>query len=164
MHIAHWSCIDHKGTCKNLWELQLIVLLHLLKLLSPSMLPTQPPPLPSFISWPVYSECKYVHYVTAVILYCICLLKCGVKWILISEHRLIVHNQLCARAALCQPVLSGELESQLRAAPPCTTWCPLPILWVTADLNDVTPSQIILQPQEMQNSWVFLFTLCFICC
>lgn len=40
-----------------------------------------------------------MHCVTAVSLYCVCLLKCGVKWILISQHRLTVYNQLCARVA-----------------------------------------------------------------
>lgn len=98
MHLAPWRYIDHNpGTfsCKNV-----LVPVHIYKLpVFPSSHLPHLPSLPRTISWPVYSECKCVHCVTAVSLYCVCLLKCGVKWILISEHRLTVYNQLCARVA-----------------------------------------------------------------
>lgn len=149
---------------ENLWELQLPCTSPCIPVITvPCPLPA--PSLPSSISWPVYSECKCVHCVTAVILYCICLLKCGVKWILISEHRLIVHNQLCARVASSASLLfqdSWKLVSKQLLHTHNSASC---LFYEINQIWTVLPiARQYYSLECIQNMGVFIFTLWFICC
>lgn len=149
------------------WDIQLqnlLVPVHIFKLpLSPSSHLPHLPPLPSAISWPVYSECKCVHCVTALSLYCVCLLKCGVKWLLISEHRLTAYNQLCARVASSASLHSQIARNSAQNSSCMHTYSAHCSSWKATDLNNTIHIQTRLQSQR-QNSRVFLFILCFICC
>lgn len=160
MHIAHWpqnpwdiQAVEISGSCNYLVHLHIFLLS-----LSPATLPAQS--LPSSISWPVYSECKCVHCVTAVILYCICLLKCGVKWILISQHRLIVYNQLCSRGAPSASLGFQDSGNPSQSSSSMHTIVPLAcsMRWNRSDQYYRQPDNITIL--NIFRTWACLFLSC----
>lgn len=153
---------QNRGTfsCKNL-----LVPVHIFKLpLPPSSHLPHLPPLPSAISWPVYSECKCVRCVTAVSLYCVCLLKCGVTWILISEHKLTVYNQLYTKAVSSSSLHFQIARNSAQNSSSMHTYSTHCSSWEATDLTILYASKQDNNPEQRQNSWVFLFILFFICC